>query len=132
MFVFALVLLVVSIFLIISRGRFASERERNDYSGTAKAFGIGGFVLALILGFFSLVRIVPAGHVGVVDLWGNVEDQARKPGINLVNPFVNLVIMDIQTQELKETMQVPSKEGLTMQVEISILYRLTPETVEQN
>jgi prohibitin 1 len=127
MFVFALVLLVVSIFLIVSSGKFGGERQRDDYSGVAKNFGIGGFILALALGFFSLVRIVPAGHVGVVDLWGNVEEQVRKPGINLVNPFVNLVLMDIQTQELKETMQVPSKEGLTMHVEISVLYRLSPE-----
>jgi len=127
MFVFALLLLVLSLVLVVSSGKFRNKQEGYDYSPAAKDFGIGGLILAIVLGFFSLVRIVPAGHVGVVDLWGNVEEQVRKPGINLVNPFVNLVIMDIQTQELKETMQVPSKEGLTMQVDISILYRLSPE-----
>jgi regulator of protease activity HflC (stomatin/prohibitin superfamily) len=53
--------------------------------------------------------------------------QQRRAGLNLVNPFANLIIMDIQTQERKESMGVPSKEGLTMNVDISILYRLTPE-----
>ena len=127
MFIFALLLLMLSLVLVVSSGKFRNKQEGYDYSPTAKDFGIGGIILALVFGFFSLVRIVSAGHVGVVDLWGNVEEQVRKPGINLVNPFVNLVIMDIQTQELKETMQVPSKEGLTMAVDISILYRLSPE-----
>lgn len=127
MFAFALVLLVASLFLLAVGGKLRSKQERYDYSGTTRAFGIGGLLVALVLGFFSFVRIVPAGHVGVVDLWGNVEEQVKKSGINLINPFVNLVVMDIQTQELKETMQVPSKEGLTMQVEISILYRLSPD-----
>jgi len=127
MFLFALLLFVLSLVLVGSSGKLRNKEEGYDYSGVVKDFSIGGVILALVLGFFSLVRVVPAGHVGVVDLWGNVEEQARKPGINLVNPFVNLVIMDIQTQELKEAMQVPSKEGLTMQVDISILYRLSPE-----
>ena len=127
MFLFALALLILSLVLAGLSGKFRNKQEGYDYSLTAKELSMGGIILAIILGFFSLVRIVPAGHVGVVDLWGNVEEQVRKPGINLVNPFVNLIIMDTQTQELKETMQVPSKEGLTMQVDISILYRLSPE-----
>jgi len=127
MFVFALLLLVLSLVLVGLSGKFRNAQEGYNYSLTAKNIGVGSLIIAIVLGFFSLVRIVPAGHVGVVDLWGNVEDQIRKPGINLVNPFVNLVIMDTQTQELKETMQVPSKEGLTMAVDISILYRLNPE-----
>jgi len=127
MFVIAILVLVVSLIALTTSGSFVNKHEGSDYSGLVKIFASAGIVFALVLGFSTLVRIVPAGHVGIVDLWGNVDEQARKSGINLVNPFVNLVIMDVQTQELKETMQVPSKEGLTMQVDISILYRLSPE-----
>lgn len=35
--------------------------------------------------------------------------------------------MSIQTQELKETMEVPSKEGLTMILEVSVLFHLQAE-----
>ncbi len=124
---FGLVLLVLSIFLVVLSSSFRNKQERYDYSATIKTFGSGGIVLSLVLMVFSLIRIVPAGHVGVVDLWGNVADNVRRSGLNLINPFANLIIMDIQTQELKESMQVPSKEGLTMQVEISVLYRLEPD-----
>ena len=127
MFVIALLVLVVSIFALSMNGHFTNKHDGYDYSGMVKLSAIAGIIFALGLGFSTLIRIVPAGHVGVVDLWGKVDEQVRSPGINLVNPFVDLVIMDTQTQELKETMEVPSKEGLTMQVDMSILYRLNPD-----
>ncbi len=127
MFVFALVLFTAGLVLMSLVGKFKNKTEGYDYSGTVRNFSIGAIVLAAILIFASFIRVVPAGHVGVVDIFGNVDMQQRQAGLNLVNPFANLVIMDIQTQEKKESMAVPSKEGLTMNVEISILYRLTPE-----
>ena len=127
MFLIALVLLAVSIVLLASHGRAKSVSEGYDYTSGVKNIAIIGIILSVVLGLFSFMKIVPAGRVGVVDLWGNVAEQERKSGINLVNPFVNLVLMNIQTQEIKETMQVPSKEGLTMSIDASILYRLNPE-----
>ena len=127
MFVIAIMILIVSIFALSFSNYFNNKQEGYEYSGIVKILAVVGFIFALGLGFSTLVRIVPAGHVGVVDLWGKVDEQVRNPGLNLVNPFVELVIMDVQTQELKETMEVPSKEGLTMQVDMSILYRLNPD-----
>jgi regulator of protease activity HflC (stomatin/prohibitin superfamily) len=69
--------------------------------------------------------IIPAGHVGVVDFLGNVSDNTLKPGVNLVNPMANVVKFDARTQEIKETMNVPSKEGLTVTLEISLLFSLS-------
>ena len=128
MFLLALGLFVVALTLIFgAKALFSDHKEGWDYSASSRNAGFVALFLSLALGFFSLVRIVPAGTVGVVDLWGNVAEASLKPGVNLVNPFVNLVVMSIQTQEIKETMQVPSKEGLAMNIEISILYRLNPE-----
>ena len=73
------------------------------------------------------IRVIPAGSVGVVDLFGRVSAQTLKSGIQFVNPFAQVVTMSIKTQELKEVMDVPSKEGLTMNVECSVLFHLDPE-----
>jgi prohibitin 1 len=127
MFIFALALLIAGIAFLVSSGKFKGRSEGHDYFVTFRGFGVGGIILAGILMFASFLRVVPAGHVGVVDVFGNVNMQERKAGINLVNPFAKLVIMDIQTQEEKESMSVPSREGLTLSIEISILYRLSPE-----
>jgi regulator of protease activity HflC (stomatin/prohibitin superfamily) len=79
------------------------------------------------VGFAQAVTIVPAGHVGVVDLFGRVSPQTLKSGLNLVNPLARIVKMSIKTQDMKEVMDVPSQEGLTVQLEVSALYHLDPE-----
>ena len=89
------------------------------------AFGLGAVVIALIL--LSTVTVIRAGHVGVVDLFGRVSSTTLKSGLNIVNPFARVIQMSVQTQEIKENMDVPSKEGMTMGIEVSVLYHLDPE-----
>jgi prohibitin 1 len=83
--------------------------------------------LALLFALSSALVVVPAGHVGVVDLFGQVAPTTLKSGIRFVNPFARVVKMSIQTQEVKETMEVPSKEGLSVTLDVSALYHLDPE-----
>jgi regulator of protease activity HflC (stomatin/prohibitin superfamily) len=52
-------------------------------------------------------------------------------GIQPVNPMADVVKFSIQTKEHKETMQVLSREGLTINLEISVLYRLNPDSAAQ-
>jgi prohibitin 1 len=89
------------------------------------AFGLGAVVVALIV--LSTVTVIRAGHVGVVDLFGRVSSTTLKSGLNIVNPFARVIQMSVQTQEIKENMDVPSKEGMTMGIEVSVLYHLDPE-----
>jgi regulator of protease activity HflC (stomatin/prohibitin superfamily) len=103
-------------------------QERNLlYSRTAT---VAGFIAA----FFALVTlaqtftVIPAGHVGVVNFFGIVSPRTLPSGINLVNPLATVIKFSIQTKELKENMQVLSKEGLTIGLEISVLYRLDPDS----
>jgi len=85
-------------------------------------------IVGLIIGLvFSAIRIVPAGYVGVVDLFGQVSPRALRSGLNFVNPLVKVVNMSVRTQEDMEIMNVPSKEGLNVSLDISVLYRLDPD-----
>jgi prohibitin 1 len=81
------------------------------------------FVL-LVLG--GPITVVPAGHVGVKDFFGSVSPNVLPAGVHLVVPFTRVHKMSIQTQEVKETAEVPSKEGLVMDLEGSLLFRLDP------
>lgn len=71
---------------------------------------------------------VPAGHIGVVDFFGIVSERTLPAGINLVNPMARVIKYSIQTKEHKEAMQVLTSEGLTIALEISVLYRLDPDS----
>lgn len=119
--IWGVILFIVGVALIVS------GRKHRDYSRTTNVTGSAAIVIALFIVVFSFIRIVPAGCVGVVDLFGNVADQQRMPGLNMVNPFAKLQILNIQTEELSEHMDVPSKEGLSIVVDTTILYRMLPE-----
>lgn len=84
-------------------------------------------VVAFAIALFNIFTVIPAGTVGVVDFLGNVSDNTLKSGVNIVNPMAKIEKFSIKTQEIKEVMSVPSKEGLSVQLEISLMYKLTPD-----
>jgi len=90
------------------------------------------FAVAVLLFFlfFNPVRVIPAGHVGVKDLFGIVSSNVLSPGVHIVIPMTRLVVMSVQTQEMKESTEVPSQEGLIMDLEASLLFRLDPEKAD--
>ncbi len=86
-------------------------------------------IISIAAGIFAISQgftVVPAGTVGVVDFLGNVSDNTLRPGVNFVNPMAKVIKYSYKTQELKESMTVPSKEGLSVQLELSLQYRLEP------
>jgi prohibitin 1 len=88
-------------------------------------------VLFALLGLGKCFTVIPAGHVGVIDFFGNVSDKTLKSGINVVNPLARIVKFSIKTQEIQESMEVPSKEGLSVNVGLSVLFHLDPEKAAQ-
>ena len=80
--------------------------------------------------FFNPVVVIPAGNVGVLDFFGNVSSRVLPSGVHIVVPFTRVIRMTVQTQELKEAAEVPSQEGLIMDLEASLLYRLEPDKAD--
>src|SRR4030065_505526 len=83
---------------------------------------VGGVVLVVFL-VPSAVRMVPAGHVGVLVLFGKVYGSIPE-GVHLVNPAVTMELMSVRTKEVFEHAEAPSKEGLNVTLEVSCLYHL--------
>jgi prohibitin 1 len=117
LFIVALLAAVVAAAVYFSAKKRANKQE--------SSFALIGMSAAILIALLQCWTIIPAGHVGVVDMFGNVSDYTLYPGVNLVNPVANVVKFDARTQEFKEVMSVPSKEGLTIDLEISLLYRLS-------
>ncbi|MCU0560863.1 MAG: prohibitin family protein [Desulfobacterales bacterium] len=68
--------------------------------------------------------MIPAGYVGVYDLFGEVAEQSMAPGIHLVNPLASIHKLAVRTQEVKETADIPTREGLNVNMDVSLLFRL--------
>jgi prohibitin 1 len=100
----------------------------DSLKGAAKGLKYGGIAIAVLIFLLigNPIAVIPAGHVGVKDLFGKVSPSVLSPGVRLVLPFTRVVKMSIQTLEMKEVAEVPSREGLIMSLEVSLLYRLDP------
>ena len=107
--------------------RNAKKRDSKSEATFAKV----GTIVAVFIALIQVFTVIPAGSVGVVDFLGSVSDNTLKAGVNIVNPLANIVKFTIKTQEFKETMVVPSKEGLSVQLEISLLYHLNPDNASR-
>lgn len=98
-------------------------------SGRIAGTAIAG-ILAATLATCS-VNTVPAGHVGVRHVFGNVKETEFKSGFRLKNPLESVVDMSVRTKETKEAMKVPTSKGLLAGLEVSALYHLNPETANE-
>ena len=105
-----------------------SERDLETFGARIIFFGV---VAAIVIMAFFCFTIVPAGHVGIKDTFGKVDDDTFKPGFHLKNPLTSVIAMPIQTRELKETASVPTTEGLIVGLDTSVLYHLNPEQAVQ-
>jgi prohibitin 1 len=94
------------------------------------AAGLALIFLAVVMTAAS-TSCVNTGHIGVVTLFGRVTGRAMPEGIHLVNPLSRVHELDIKTLEIKERTSVPSKEGLIMGVEASVLYHLQPDRASE-
>jgi len=82
---------------------------------------------ALVLGA-TACTIVEDGEVGVLKSFGSIQDEPLQPGVSLVFPVARQVEKwNVKRQEMKETADTPSSEGLILRLETSLQYRVKPE-----
>ncbi len=100
------------------------SRVKSWLPRTTAAFVVG--VVTVIL-LYAAIAYVPAGHVGVLTLFGRVTGEVLPEGTHLVNPFKSNNRLSVRTMELKEKASVPSNEGLIVTLDTSLLFRLNPQ-----
>lgn len=122
---FVIAILAAIVALVVYKA--AKQRGQKQES----TYALMGIFAALLIAFAQIWTVIPAGNVGVIDFFGNVSDKTLLPGVSIVNPLAKVVKFDARTQEMKEVMDVPSKEGLSVQLEISLLYSLNKENANR-
>ncbi len=122
--------LIVGIILISSSGVKAQSR----------LIPIGVLIISFIFLVASMVRIVGPGKVGVVVLFGKVEDRSLKSGVHLVNPFASIEKMSVRTESYSmsskamegevrgdDAIEALTSEGLMVRLDVTVWYHLNPE-----
>jgi len=93
-------------------------------------------LLGLSLLALTSCTVVRQGEVGVKRTLGKIKPQPLPEGLKVFNPFTSTVIkMPTRTVNLEVRAVLPSKEGLSIQSDVSILYRVerprAPKILEQ-
>lgn len=100
--------------------------RRMNKKGMSEGFIAGVFAMLGIVGFilFCSISIIPDGQVGVYTLFGNVDDDEYTQGVYFMNPFATVEKVDIKQKTITETAVVPAKDGLSVTVDLSVIYRI--------
>merc|ERR1719399_2478908 len=78
---------------------------------------------------FASVRVVPPAHVGIVSVFGRVSANVLRSGLHITSPFVDVLSFTTKTQLLEQQNHVPTKEGLTVDLDVAVLFRADEEKV---
>lgn len=116
MFALAIILGIIAVGLIVFGIPIAGAKRRAP-----------GYAIALVaIGMFvaSAVVVVPAGHVGVVIVFGSVTDDQLDEGIGFVNPLARVEHVSVRTQSItmsgSRAIKALSRDGLLLTLEITI------------
>ena len=84
-------------------------------------------IAALLVLMFGqrFLHSVPAGHVGVAILFGEVQTEPYPEGLHIVNPFLSWVDLDARQDSFKiSQLEMPTRDQLLSKVDLSIQWRL--------
>lgn len=141
-----IVFFVVAILILtIVKKQFKENQQAEKIVDLLRiAAGVG--ILFTIL-FKSIVQVDP-GEIGVPILFGNVQESVLTSGLNLVNPLVEVEMLDVKTltysmygqgtEEVADervsrdgAITTLSADGLTLTLEITVWFRLNPGEAPQ-
>jgi regulator of protease activity HflC (stomatin/prohibitin superfamily) len=99
-----------------------------------------GLVLGSLLFLASMAVVIPPGQAGVVVLFGTVREQALPAGLHFINPFAQVVEMEVRTRNYTmsgvadegqkrgdDSIPVISSDGLTVKLDATVFYHLDQE-----
>jgi regulator of protease activity HflC (stomatin/prohibitin superfamily) len=138
---FTLIITVILIVVYVSRKRQGTADPRAKGMQNILLIAVIVFVMLTLSHFFV---IIDAGEVGVQVLFGKVQQRTLKAGINVVNPFVNIVKYPTRIQEYTmsisldeggrrgdDSVKVRTFDGLEVGVDLTVWWKIDPEKVNK-
>ena len=132
-----MILLIIGLILAIVGRTLKNKNE--DLSSAGNGLFWGGLVLGLFGLLWSSVKQIDAGKIGVQSLFGKVQSQVLPSGLNLINPLMDVLELDIKTQnytmsgvhdegekEGDDAIRVLTADGLEVTIDLTVLYSLIP------
>ena len=104
------------------------------FSGTLRFVALG----LVVLGFLTAcIKQIDAGQIGVLSVFGKVQNTVLQSGLTIVNPFAEVSVVDVKTQNYTmsgvndegdksgdDAIRVLTADGLEVIIDLSVLYRV--------
>lgn len=126
-FIFTIITALISFIIALNKSGVAGEKNEKSVKLIALLIGTVATLATIYQLIFRFLIIIPAGQVGVVETFGKVSEQTLNPGVNWVSPFSNVVNYSTRIKDIKETVNTTSSEGLNLDIDVSLQYRLEPQ-----
>ena len=131
-----LIILGIVLFLV-SLSVLKADSPLHKFGGTLR--GISFLVMAIGI-LTACVKQIDAGYVGVKSLFGKVQNDVLRSGLNFVNPLVDVRQLDVRTLNYTmsgihdegtksgdDAIRVLTADGLEVTIDLSVLYKVIPE-----
>jgi len=107
----------------------ADDKRRAPLRGSAQLKRQTVLAVCVSLAFllFTSLRTVPAAHAGVAVTFGRADEAVLSSGIHVVNPLASVVLFSTKTTLFEQANHVPTKEGLTVDLDVAVLFHIVPE-----
>ena len=84
-------------------------------------------IISLVF-LFQNCAIIRPGEIGIKQTLGKIKGKPIVQGVKWYNPFSSRIVrINVRTVECFNTLPLPTKEGLSVNTEISLLYHVKPE-----
>jgi regulator of protease activity HflC (stomatin/prohibitin superfamily) len=126
-FIFSVIFALASFIVFFTVKARDGEKQKEVIRSVALTLGILMTIAIILRTISRFLIIIPAGEVGVSEILGSVSKNTLGSGIHLVNPLADVETFSTRLQDIKETVDTTSKEGLTFNIDVSLQYRLDPQ-----
>ncbi|MEI2739174.1 MAG: prohibitin family protein [Chitinophagaceae bacterium] len=129
-------LIIIGILILIGGIFLQRSPEYNRFAKVVRSIAVG----LMLIGVLSkcIIQINP-GQIGIKTLFGKVQNDILSSGLHIINPFVEVLRLDIKTQNYTmsgvhdegtksgdDAIRVLTSDGLEVTIDLTVLYKLLP------
>ncbi len=129
--IFSLITALVACLIAFQNPGLGGELHQEKVKKIALLIGFLAVLSSIYNILFRFLVILPAGEVGVVETFGNVKDKPLNSGIHFISPLAEVTKFSTRLQDIKETVDATSKEGLNLKLDVSLQYKINPQQVSK-
>lgn len=129
-------LIILGFIIIFAAGFLKQNIQTVRFINPTRIVG----VIVMLLGVLtSCIVQIDAGEIGVQKLFGKIQNSVLYSGLHFINPLVDIVHMNTQTQNYTmsgvtdegtkagdDAIKVLTADGLEVTIDLSVLYRVVP------